>query len=215
MKHLFFYNSDPANSGSNASKTDNTKLVTGPTVYVSPDGGTTDEPFPKPNVEYDFCIDVTNTGNLPSGPFFVRFVLDNGTGGSGNQNFDFQQDAGLDPNQSVKAVVHFGQFANDDDTEYTLSACIYSPSAPQTPINCAGTFGFNPHLNSSSSSSGDSGNTGGGANDSSSGSSGSDDTSSDSSDSSGSGSDDSSSGSSDSSDSSSGSSDDSGSSSDN
>src|SRR5260370_6773280 len=36
-------------------KTDDSKLVTTDTVYTTPDGGTTDEAFPKPNVEYDFC----------------------------------------------------------------------------------------------------------------------------------------------------------------
>ena len=56
-------------------KTDDSKLVTTDTVYVSPDDGTTDEAFPKPNVEYDFCVDVTNAGELPSGPFFVQFTL--------------------------------------------------------------------------------------------------------------------------------------------
>jgi len=44
------------------SKTDGSKLVTTETVYVSPDGRTTDEVFPKPNVEYDFCVDVPNAG---------------------------------------------------------------------------------------------------------------------------------------------------------
>src|SRR5690242_5854526 len=43
-------------------QTDDSNLVTTDTVYVSPDGGTTDEPFPKPNVEYDFCVDVANAG---------------------------------------------------------------------------------------------------------------------------------------------------------
>ena len=38
-------------------------------------GGTTDEPFPKPGVEYAFCIDVTNAGQLPSGEFYVRFLF--------------------------------------------------------------------------------------------------------------------------------------------
>ncbi len=41
-------------------KTDDSKLVTTDTVYVSPDDGTTDEAFPKPNVEYNFCVDVAN-----------------------------------------------------------------------------------------------------------------------------------------------------------
>src|ERR1700745_4157364 len=113
MKQGFFYFSpdvDEASSVNTASKTDNTKLVTGPTVYVSPDGGTTDEPFPKPGVEYDFCIDVTNAGQLPSGEFYVRFLLDDGNGNI--QTFDFQQKAGLDGGQSVKAVIHFGAFAD-------------------------------------------------------------------------------------------------------
>ena len=142
----FFRYPDGDSTGSDAGKpaTDNTKLTTGDTVYVSPDGGTTNEAFPVPGVAYDFCIDVTNQSEMASGAFYVRFTLDNGTGGSGNQTFDFQQEAGLDAGQSVKAVVHFGQFT-EDDVNYTLSACIYSPSAPETPIHCAGTFGFNPH----------------------------------------------------------------------
>jgi hypothetical protein len=155
MKQRFFLSpdTDTAVSADTAtSKTDSTKLVTTDTVYVSTDGGTTDEAFPKPGVEYDFCVEVSNASELPSGSFYVRFTLDNGTGGSGNQTFDFKQDAGLDAGQSVKAVVHFGKFS-DDDVDYTLSACIYSPSAPESPINCAGTFGFNPHLNSSDSDS--------------------------------------------------------------
>src|SRR6266481_5241365 len=87
-------------------KTDDSKLVTTDTVYLSPDGGDTNEPFPKPNVEYDFCVDVANAGELPSGSFFVRFNL------SGDQDppldLDFKQDAGLDAGATVKAVVHFG-----------------------------------------------------------------------------------------------------------
>ena len=122
--------------------TDNSGLVTGPTVYVSPDGGTTDEAFPKPQAEYDFCIGVANAGRVRSGPFYVRFSLDDANGNI--QTFDFQQDAGLDAGHSLTAAVHFGQFS-DADVNYTLSACIFSPSAPDTPITCAGTFGFNPH----------------------------------------------------------------------
>jgi hypothetical protein len=118
-------------------KTDDSKLVTTDTVYVSPDGGTTDEAFPKPNVEYDFCVDITNAGELPSGSFFVRFTL------SGDQDppkdLDFTQDAGLDAGASVKAVVHFGTFPNKFAT-YHLEGCIYSSSAPEKPINCAGSF---------------------------------------------------------------------------
>jgi hypothetical protein len=130
-------------------KTDDSKLATTDTVYVSPDGGTTDEAFPKPNVEYDFCVDVTNGAQLPSGPFFVRFEL------SGDQDppkdIDFAQDAGLDAGAPVKAVVHFGQFPNKFAT-YHLEACIYSPSAPEKPINCAGSFDITINTESTSDS---------------------------------------------------------------
>jgi hypothetical protein len=130
-------------------KTDDSKLVTTDTVYVSPDGGTTDEAFPKPNVEYDFCVDVTNTGELPSGSFFVRFNL------SGDQDppldLDFTQDAGLDAGATVKAVVHFGTFPNKF-ASYHLEACIYSSSAPEKPINCAGSFDIAVNTESTSDS---------------------------------------------------------------
>jgi hypothetical protein len=138
--------------------TDNSKLVTTDTVYVSPDGGGTNEAFPRPNVEYDFCVDVTNTGQLPSGSFFVQFTL------SGDQDppkeLDFAQDAGLDAGASVKAVVHFGEFPNQFAT-YHLEACIYSSSAPERPINCAGSFDItiNTETTSDSGSGGDSGDT--------------------------------------------------------
>jgi hypothetical protein len=130
-------------------KTDDSKLVTTDPVYVSPDGGDTDEAFPKPNVEYDFCVDVTNAGELSSGPFFVRFTL------SGDQDppkdLAFAQDAGLDAGAPVKAVVHFGQFANKFAT-YHLEACIYSSSAPEKPINCAGSFDITINTESTSDS---------------------------------------------------------------
>jgi len=130
-------------------KTDNSKLVTTDTVYVSADGGTTNEPFPKPNVEYDFCVDVANTGELPSGPFFVRFDL------SGDQDppldLDFKQDDGLDAGAAVKAVVYFGKFPNQFAT-YHLEACIYSNSAPEKPINCAGSFDITINTESSGNS---------------------------------------------------------------
>jgi hypothetical protein len=140
--------------GDQDTKTDNSKLVTTDTVYVSPDGGTTDEAFPKPDVEYDFCVDVSNAGQLPSGPFFVQFSL------SGDQDppkdLDFAQDAGLDAGASVKAVVHFGQFPNKFAT-YHLEACIYSPSAPEKPINCAGSFDITINTESTSGSGSSSG----------------------------------------------------------
>jgi len=136
----------PANA---KTKTDDSKLVTTDTVYVSPDDGTTDEAFPKPNVDYNFCVDVANAGKLPSGSFFVRFNL------SGDQDppldFDFTQDAGLDAGASVKAVANFGPFPNQFAT-YHLEACIYSSSAPEKPINCAGTFDFTINTESTDAS---------------------------------------------------------------
>jgi len=134
---VFFYS--PSDDGGNNTQTDNTKLAAVDTVYVSPDGGTTNEPFPAQGIEYDFCVDVTNTGNLSTEPFYVRFTL------SGDQDppweQDFQQDAGLDAGHIVKAVVNFGPFPNEFKS-YFLEACIYSASAPDVPINCAGTFEF-------------------------------------------------------------------------
>jgi hypothetical protein len=152
-------NGDNSNAdGGSDKKTDNTKLVATDTVYVSPDGGTTNEAFPAQGVEYDFCVDVSNTADLPSGPFYVHFTL------SGDQNppfeQDFKQDAGLDAGQSVKAVVHFGSFPNEFK-DYLLEACIFSPSAPEKSINCAGTFDFPVNTeDSGTSSSGNEDNTG-------------------------------------------------------
>lgn len=120
-------------------QTDNTKLVATDTVYVSADDGTTNEAFPQQGVDYNFCVDVANTGTMPSGAFYVHFSL------SGDEDppfeQDFAQDAGLDAGQNVKAVVHFGTFPNEFK-DYFLEACIYSPSAPDAPISCAGTFDF-------------------------------------------------------------------------
>jgi len=151
IQKFFSPNGDNSSSDDGSDKkTDNTQLKANDTVYVSPDGGTTNEAFPKQGVEYDFCVDVTNTGTLPSGAFYGHFTL------SGDQNppfeQDFKQDAGLDAGQSVKAVVHFGSFPNEFK-DYLLEACIYSPSAPDKPINCAGTFDFPVNTESTDSSS--------------------------------------------------------------
>jgi len=144
-------------------KPDDSTLVTTDTVYVTPNRGTTDEAFPKPNVEYDFCVDVTNTGQLPSGPFFVQFSL------SGDQDppkeLDFAQDAGLDAGAKAKAVVHFGTFPNQF-ASYHLEACIYSPSAPEKPINCAGSFDITINTESMSDSGSGGGNDNASASDS-------------------------------------------------
>ena len=120
-------------------QTDDTQLVATDTVYVSPDGGTTTEPFPAPDVEYDFCAHVANQGTLPSAAFLVRFNLTSDQ--DSPVNLDFQQPDGLDAGVTVLAVVHFGKFPNQF-VSYHLSACIYSNSAPEKPISCAGEFDF-------------------------------------------------------------------------
>jgi hypothetical protein len=107
------------------------------TAFVSPDGGKTDEAFPAPDVEYDFCTFIANTKKLPSGPFFVRFTL------SGDLSWekDVPQDDGLKAGDSFLAVVHYDdKFAVDNDC--SLVACVYSKAEPDAPIHCGGEFGF-------------------------------------------------------------------------
>ena len=159
MKTNYFnYTPDPnsQDGGSGANQKDNTHLTTTDTVYVSPDSGNTNEAFPQPGVEYDFCVDVANSSTLPSESFFVRFTL------SGDQDppkdLDFQQEAGLDANGTVKAVVHFGQFPNTFAT-YHLVACIYASSNPGSAINCSGSFDITINTQDSSTNTSSSGNT--------------------------------------------------------
>jgi hypothetical protein len=136
-------------TGDTPGQTDNSQLVTSGPISVSPDGGSTDEPFPKPDVEYDFCVSLANAGKLPSGPFFVRFTL------SGDQDppldLDFQQDAGLAAGSTTQGVVHYGKFPNTFAV-YHLTACIYSNSAPETAINCAGAYDITINSESASDS---------------------------------------------------------------
>jgi hypothetical protein len=129
--------------------TDDSQLAATGTISISPDGRTTDEAFPKPGVEYDFCVNIVNPGKLPTGPFFVRFNL------SGDQDppldLDFQQDAGLEAAATVQAVVHLGKFPNQF-ASYELTACVYSSSAPDKAIHCAGDYGFTVNTQSASDS---------------------------------------------------------------
>jgi hypothetical protein len=94
---------DSPTVGDTPGQTDNSQLVTSGPISVSPDGGSTDEPFPKPDIDYDFCVSLANAGNFPSEPFFVRFTL------SGDQDppldLDFQQDAGLAGGATIQAFV--------------------------------------------------------------------------------------------------------------
>ena len=123
-------------SGNAPDPTDDSGLGSTDTVHVGTDG-TTDEAFPKPDTEYDFYAKFFNAGKLPSGPCFVRFTL------SGDMDWqkDFDLDDGLKSGASVMALVHFGSFPNQYGV-YKLTACIYSKSAPDKPISCAGPFEF-------------------------------------------------------------------------
>jgi hypothetical protein len=140
---------DSPTVGDTPGQTDNSQLVTSGPISVSPDGGSTDEPFPKPDIDYDFCVSLANVGKLPSEPFFVRFTL------SGDQDppldLDFQQDAGLAGGAAVQVVVHYGKFPNKFAV-YHLTACIYSKSAPEKAINCAGAYDITINSESPSNS---------------------------------------------------------------
>jgi hypothetical protein len=130
----------PSAGGDDKPKTDDSGLAGVGTVYVSPDGGKTDEAFPKPEVEYDFCAKIVNAGKLPSSPFFVLFEL------TGTEDWQdrFDQEAGLKPGGKVTAVVHFGKFANPKKltADYYLTAHIHLADDPDTPIGGTGDFGI-------------------------------------------------------------------------
>lgn len=129
-----------AAGGGAATTTDDSGLVGVATVYVSPDGGTTDEAFPEPEVEYDFCAKIANKAKLPSGPFFVLFEL------TGDEVWEdrFDQEHGLKAGGSVLAVVHFGKFANPKKltANYHLTAHIHLSDDPDTAIGGTGDFGI-------------------------------------------------------------------------
>lgn len=126
----------PTGAGKTAGPTDDTGLRAYDTVYVSPDGGETDEPFPEPDVEYDIAVHLRNTAKLPSGPCIVVFKL------SGSKTWDAKVpfEDGLKAGEDVRAAAYYGKF--DDGQECTLSACVYKESDLNTPISCAGEFGF-------------------------------------------------------------------------
>ena len=69
-------------------------------------------------------------------------VVITGKGGVGKTTLTSCLAAHLSRNGvTVLAVVHFGKFPNQF-VSYHLSACIYSNSAPEKPISCAGEFDF-------------------------------------------------------------------------
>lgn len=100
-------------------------------------------------VDYDFCSYVGNSAAVASGPFLVKFSLSNDDTGA-VADYIFKQDAGLDPSAEVQAVVHYDKTLPNDNTNFSLIACIYSPSAPENPIGGCVTFGFSPNVGSGS-----------------------------------------------------------------
>jgi hypothetical protein len=106
-------------TGAGADHTDNSGLLTGPTFYVNPDGSMAGEAFPRPQIEDDSCIGVATCGQVRSGPFDVRFSLDDASG----KYSDFRLPAGCGHRRrhNFTAAVHFAQLLNAD-VNYTLSA---------------------------------------------------------------------------------------------
>jgi hypothetical protein len=137
-----------------ANQTDPSKLAAPDLAFVSPDGGSTAEGSPQPGVEYDFCLNIVNVGELPSGPFFVLFKLTQIASGEGMDwpPVSVDQEAGLDAKASVVAVAHFGQFPNID-ASYSLSASVFSISA-NTQVTKADDFVFHVDAKSGSGSGG-------------------------------------------------------------
>ena len=141
MKNSFYLSPGSDDAASNesatqeAAQTDSTKLTIA-ALYISPDGGDTNEEYPQPGVEYDFVANVVNTGTENTGSFFVKFQF-NPESENPNPGADLTvtQEDGLDPRASMRAVSHFGAFPNEHNT-YHLEACIYDASAPETPITC-------------------------------------------------------------------------------
>src|SRR5271167_3603278 len=86
-------------AGNATPQTDESKLRAN-TAFVSPDGGSTDEAFPAPDVEYDFCCVIANEGKTPAGAFFVRFKLT----GDVSWEQDDHHDEGLKPGQTLIAT---------------------------------------------------------------------------------------------------------------
>src|SRR2546423_7137925 len=70
-------------------------------------------------------------------------------------------DAGLKAGATALAKVHFGKFPNKF-ANYRLSACIFSDSAPEAAISCAGEFGIVVNTKDDASSGGGGDSSGGG-----------------------------------------------------
>ena len=130
-------------------------------VYVSADGGNTNESNPVPDVEYDFCAYVTNAGSLPSGPFSVLFHITGDDGSATDLTFSSN---GLNSKDSVLAIEKYGAFPNKF-VNYQLVASIYT-SDPSKPIDTA-TLGIVINTASTNSGSGSNPSPGGDAGNSS------------------------------------------------
>lgn len=93
-------------------------------VWVSDDDGATNISDPIQGVPYSFCITVTNTGEVDSGPFVVKFVL------SGDQDpalelYTDELDS-LASQSSALAVYDYGAFENKFGV-YHVQAVICTP----------------------------------------------------------------------------------------
>jgi len=99
-------------TGESQEKTGNDPKSLRPTenTWISTDQGTTFIADPKQGEEYYFCITITNTGKLNSGPFEVKFVL------SGDQvpavGLNSEKQENLAPGESALICVQYGVFEN-------------------------------------------------------------------------------------------------------
>ena len=117
-------NTSDAGTSENEEAEDPSYLKPSDNVWVSSDGGTTYISDPEQGVSYDFCITITNIGEIDSGTFVVKFVL------SGDQDpaldlFTDELDS-LAPGDSVLAIYHYGAFENKFAI-YHVQAVICTP----------------------------------------------------------------------------------------
>lgn len=108
--------------------TDSSNLVPAENTWVSDDGGTTYISDPVQGVPYDFCITITNKGEVNSGSFIVKFQL------SGDQDPALEIETEIFENlasgESVLAVAHYGAFENKFGV-YHVQATVYTADGAQ------------------------------------------------------------------------------------
>jgi hypothetical protein len=110
MENEFEYGQDETESSENQVTTDPSYLQPSDNVWISTDEGTTYVSDPEQGVPYDFCINIVNRGDLPSGSFMVKFVL---SGDADPAEEYFTDDVeNLDPGDSTFLYYHYGSFEN-------------------------------------------------------------------------------------------------------